>query len=343
MKTLVKLAFVALLVVAVAFLTGKARASTILPDKTVPGRIVMANNFVLNPGETMDGNLTVIGAEARLRSGSTLEGDLKVLGGKVMVERGALVDGNVSVTGGQALIDGHVTGDLSVLGGEVRLGRDARVDGEVHTMGGVVRRGGEEVMPLQPGNRWSVAPPPLEREPEQPYHPERAVFRIFWKSTLILLHTLALGLLGGVAALFMPNTMKEVANVAIEEWAASAAVGVGTAILLPILIVAFVLTIVLILAVPLVLLIFAALALLGWLAIGLAIGERLGLKLSVPWQAAIGAGLLAFLADVANLVPCIGWVVPAGITLWALGAATLWLYRHGENYISRHRVTVIEA
>lgn len=343
MKTLVKLAFVALLLVAVALITGKARATTSLPDKTIPGKVVMANSFVLNPGETMEGNLTVIGAEARLRGGSTLDGDLKVLGGKVMVERGALVDGDVSVTGGQAFIDGHVTGDLSVLGGDVHLGRDARIDGEVHTLGGVVRRGGEEVMPHHPGGEWGVMPPPLEREHEQPYRPERAVFKVFWKSTLILLHTLALALLGGVAALFMPNTMKEVADIAIEEWAASAAVGVGSAILLPILIVAFVLTIVLILAVPLVLLIFAALALLGWLAIGFAIGERLGLKLSVPWQAAIGAGLLAFLADVANLVPCIGWVVPAGITLWAMGAATLWLYRHGGHYVSRYRVTVIDA
>jgi len=333
MRTLLKLGIVAVLVFAVALIAGKARASTPLPGKTIPGKVVMANTFVLNPGETMEGNLTVIGAEARLRSGSKLNGNLNVLGGKAVVERDALVNGDVSVTGGQLFINGHVFGDLNVLGGDVSLGKEARIDGKLHALGGFVHQGAT-VFPAAPPNSFKAEPPAFGPFEESPYHPERSILRIFWKITLALVQTLVLALLGGVAALFIPNVMREIAEVALGEWVASSAVGIAIVILLPIVFVAFLLTIVLLLAMPLVLLIFAALALLGWLAIGLAIGERLGLNLTLPWQAAIGSGILAFLASMANFVPCIGWVVPAGITIWAMGAATLWVYRRYSGDLS---------
>ena len=329
MKTLLKLGFVALLVLAVAFVTGRAHAGTLLPDKTIPGKVVMAEDFVLNPGETMEGDLTVIGAEARLRPESRLNGNLSVLGGKAVVEHGALVNGNVSVTGGQVFINGHVLGNLSVFGGEVNLGKEARVDGKIRAFGGAVRRGAA-VVPLAPADRLRASLPPYGPFGEENSYPERMVLHVFWKITLAIIWTIVLALLGGVAALFIPNVMSEVAGVAIKKWPASLAVGVAIAVLVPIVVVAFLLTIVLILAIPLLFLALWALALLGWVAIGLAIGERLGLNLSEPWRAAIGTGLLTFLASMADLVPCIGWVVPAGLTLWALGAATLWLYpRYG--------------
>ncbi len=343
MKTLLKLGVVALLLLAVAFVTGRVQAGTLLPDKTIPGKVVMAGDFVLNPGETMDGNLTVIGAEARLRTGSRLNGNLNVLGGKAVVEHGALVDGNVSVTGGQVFINGHVSGNLSVLGGDVSLGKEARVDGKIRAFGGAVHRGAV-VVPFTPLDKLRVSPPMYGSFGEEHFRPERVVLHVFWKITLAIIWTIVLALLGGVAALFMPNAMRSIAVVAVKEWPASLGVGVAIAILIPIVVVAFLLTIVLILAIPLVFLAFWALALLGWVAIGLAIGERLGLNLSEPWQAAIGTGILTFLAGMADLVPCVGWIVPAGIALWALGAATLWLYRrYGGDLPASASSQVVDA
>ncbi len=332
MKTLLKLGVVALLVLAVAFVTGRAHADTLLPDKTIPGKVVMSEDFVLNPGETMKGNLTVIGAKARLRPGSKLNGNLSVLGGKAVVEHGALVNGNVSVTGGQVFINGHISGNLSVLGGDVSLGKEARVDGKIRVLGGGIHSGAAVVPPM-PADKLRASPPMYGPFEEENSHPERMVLRVFWKITLAIVWTIVLGLLGGVAALFIPGPMHHVAEIAIKEWPTSLLAGLGVALLFPVVFVVFLLTIVLILAMPLLFVAFAALFLLGWTGIGFAIGERLGLNLSKPWRAAIGTGILTFLASMADLVPCIGWVVPAGLTLWALGAAALWLYRRYGGYL----------
>jgi hypothetical protein len=76
------------------------------------------------------------------------------------------------------------------------------------------------------------------------------------------------------------------------------------------------------------LIVFIAALLFGWFAFGSAIGARLGAALK--WQnvspaltAGLGASLLTFTAQLFDLVPCVGWVVPFLLAAVGLGAVTL--------------------
>jgi hypothetical protein len=75
--------------------------------------------------------ITIFGEDYTVESGTTIKGNLTVFGGDVVVEDGGAVAGTIVVWGGNAEIAGTVEGDLVVSGGDIQLGDDAWVQGDI--------------------------------------------------------------------------------------------------------------------------------------------------------------------------------------------------------------------
>src|SRR5215510_16306532 len=78
----------------------------------------------------------IFGDNFTLESGQELDGDLVVFGGNVTIEEDADVNGSIVVFGGTVSSDGNINGDLVIFGGQIELNDHAVVDGNVVTVGG---------------------------------------------------------------------------------------------------------------------------------------------------------------------------------------------------------------
>ncbi|HIE38176.1 MAG TPA: polymer-forming cytoskeletal protein, partial [Anaerolineae bacterium] len=88
-------------------------------------------------GGRPDGQV-IFGDDFTLEAGERLDGDLVVSGGNVTLEPGSQVDGDVVVWGGDVEVGGIVEGDLAAFGGNVDLQETAVVDGDLVVIGGRV-------------------------------------------------------------------------------------------------------------------------------------------------------------------------------------------------------------
>ena len=112
-------------------------------------RILVVLSFVLLaafafPTTAMAGGLyegkVVLGENFTLESGETLDGDLLVFGGNVTLEIESRVTGDVVIFGGNITSDGEIGGNLAVLGGYVKLNSQAVVKGDAFSLGGDIRK-----------------------------------------------------------------------------------------------------------------------------------------------------------------------------------------------------------
>ena len=273
----------------------------------------------------------VVGESFTLHAGEMLDGDLVVVGGNATLEEGSVVEGSVVIWGGSVDIAGEVENDVAAFGGSVYLDDTAEVENDVITFGGDVEResgasiGGQEIR--GPGGDFDAWPVPMVPVPFAPMFDEGPRFlfgRVFLRVGRLMLLTMLMAGLGGLVAVLWPRPAARIGEATIE--AILPAMGVGVLTMIAGLVVGVGLVLTLCLA-PLGILAAAVVGvatLLGWLALGIAIGERILPAGSSPfWSAALGAGLLTLLASLLDLVPCIGWLVPFLIACAALGAVVL--------------------
>jgi hypothetical protein len=280
------------------------------------------------------GDKVVLGGNEVLRSGEVLNGNLAVFGGNMRIEEEAIVAGDVSVFGGNLMIDGTVQGDIAVFGGNLQRAPGA-VLGKVVVMGGADNRQGQTVTPPPPPVIPEVPEPPVAPAPppppvaqvSQPSVPDR-LFGIIGNIVETFLKIVALGVLGLVMALFLPDHVRRVGRAAGEAPAASAAVG---CLALPAVVLGVVVAAITIVGIPLAILLpflLAAAVIFGWIGIGFYFGDRLlrSAEVRSPRPAAataIGAGSLVMVSSVAGVVPVLGWLVGPLLAIWGLGATIL--------------------
>lgn len=276
----------------------------------------------------------VFGQDFTLQSGQTLDGDLVVFGGDIRIEAASEVDGSVVAWGGNNVeIAGTVEGDVVAFGGNVLLRRTARVDGGVIVFGGAMEREegaqvrGQQVVNPQQWSWWHWG-----TIPTFPYFPSDGLpvlmFHVAMRGVRLLLWTVAMAGLAGLVALLWPRAAARVGRRALE-WPLSAfGMGLLTLIVGILLAVGLIITLVLspvgaALAIALVVAV-----LFGQLAIGIVVGERLmpaltSRAVSPFWTAALGAGLLTLLIGLLDLLPWVGWVGGFLVTCAGLGAVVL--------------------
>ncbi len=316
------------------------RPATAQARGVAEGKVVFGGEYTLPAGKVLDGDLTVVGGAAHVAERAVVTGDVRVIGG--MLSLNGVVEGDLSVTGGKAVVDGTVRGDVSVLGGEVTFGKHAIVHGEVHTVGGDVQR--------EPGARVHIVP----AGPEPPFAffwpgrrpfladvgPVNFVARLLWRGVLAVFQALALAVLAAVLFLFLEGPARQVVDEIETAPLVATGVGLLTAALLPVVLLAMAITLLLLPLAVVVAVAVAALGLYGWLVLGLLLGERLAEVGHVAWHPALsgaaGTFLLTLGAGLLNVIPCVGWIPGFLAEAMGLGAVLLVLWEGFQQHRSKH-------
>jgi hypothetical protein len=143
-----------------------------------------------------------------------------------------------------------------------------------------------------------------------------------------LLRSFVISALAVVVAIFWPRQAQMVGETAVGQPLIAGGLGLLTVFVLPVLVIALILTIIGILAVPVLLILLGIMVMFGWIAIGIEIGRRLAQAFHADWALPLAAGLgtllLTFVTDgLAWLASCPGAALPAVVGLVALGAVLL--------------------
>lgn len=268
-----------------------------------------------------DDGKVVMGGSYRLRSGETLNGPLAVFGGEATIDQGARVNGDVAIMGGTVTIHGSINGNIAVMGGTIFLSSTAVVDGDIRTLGGTVNQ--------DPGAQinGTVSSGPSDFNFDLPRVIPRGVDNIvtpIWQFMLSILQAFVMAAVAVLVVMFAPKPTERVATSITSQPLVTGAIGLLTLILAPVVIVIVAITII---GIPVSLLALLALAIagaFGWIALGLELGQRMGMSLfrsnwTTPVAAGVGTLVLSLVSGVASIIPCVGWVVPSVIAILGLG------------------------
>lgn len=271
-----------------------APASPAYAQSGEPGKIVFGDNYTLETGES-------------------LEGDLVVFGGNVTIEEDADLNGNLVVFGGIISSDGNVNGDVVVFGGQISLDENAVVSGDVVTIGGQLDRSegaeieGEIIKNVSPSGRFpsDVNPPSININ----FNPLIDIFKVFFGAA-------ALAGFAMLLVLFWQSQIERAGALIFSQPVQIGAIGL-LAVVIGLL---FILTII-----PPIVLAFAWLF--GVVAMGTEVGERLAKSANQTWspvqKVGLGTFLLALVGGLVGIIPCIGGLVQFLLGLLAIGGALM--------------------
>ena len=264
------------------------------------------------------GGKVLFGQNYILESGDSFDGDLVVFGGNVTIEEDASLNGNLVVIGGTITSNGETKGDVVVVGGQISLAETALVTGDVVTVGGQLQQaeGAEiegdvvnNVAPdiVLPSGRIPPTAPETPNTPDIPtpninirFNPFAEVFWIFFWAVIIAAFAMLL-------SLFWQPQIERTGDLIIAQPVMTSAIG---------LLAFFVAAILFLTIVPPVLIAFAWLF--GVVAMGSQVGERFSKAVNQVWSPVLTTGfgtfLLMLVGGAIGLIPCLG-----GMVLFLLG------------------------
>jgi len=276
------------------------------------GRVVLGTNYILESGEVLDGDLAVIGGSATL-------------------EEGSLVTGSVFLVGGSVFAAGEIEGDLAIVGGNASFGLNAVVGGDLVTLGGNVNTGTARIE----GDIFSETEFDFpmnfrfDRDWDFPFVPGVPSFRSSFAGSVLayLFKSLMLAALAVLVMMFLPKHTQLVADTVVSQPVLAGALGLLTAFVAPILFILLLITICFSIVGILGAVVLAAAWVLGMVAMGLEVGNRLSEATKQEFQPVVAAGLgtliLGLVVFGIGLIPCIGWTVPFLVGIIGTGAVLM--------------------
>lgn len=297
---------------------------TALAAEQPQGRIIIGDNFVLENGETLDG-------------------DLLVIGGNVTLKQDSLVDGDVFAIGGNVDVSGEVSGDIGVIGGQVTLEDEAVVRGNVSALGGwATRKPGAQIEgEFTPGSGFQV-PFDFSLRGGIKSFPRAILAPIsgfgvyvpgFFRVGTKLFNAFLMAALAVLAVVFWPEPTRRVAMAAVDQPLPAGGLGLLTLIVGPVLLILLLITIILSPLSLVGLVVLVAAWAFGVIGIGLEVGDRLAQALKWEIQPPVAAGLgtllLSLIVAGLGLVDCIGWA--PRILLGALAVGSVIMTRFGSR------------
>ena len=297
----------------------------------VPTSAVHARGF---SGGLLDGRV-VFGDNFTLESGDTLTGDLVVFGGNVVIEEDALVQGDMVVIGGNVTLDGTVRGSTVIVGGSTHMGETAVVQGDLVTVGGSLTRdpGAEiegEVVTNIPAPNIEIPDVPSAPNVPSPPSPPDFNFNPMANFLQMFFTAIAVSLLAMLASLFLQPQIERVSQAVVGQPLIAGSIGLLTGVLAPIVLVILTVTIILI---PVAVLAGMALALawlFGLIAIGTEVGERFTKAIGQSWAPPLAAGMGTFLMMLVvggiGMIPCLGWMATSLVALLGIGGVVLTIF-----------------
>ena len=290
-----------------------------------------APNFdrIIEDGETVHEDIVIFGGSLLIQEGATVDGDVSVFGGSAIVNGD--VEGDVVIFGGETTLAGAVDGDLVIFGGALHANTSADVDGDCILIGGSLAGDGASHISCTEVGEFPeivipafVEPPEPPQEPRLPEIPTRSPRHeiqgrgFFGTISSVAGRSLLFGILAFLIGHFAPNNLGQVSNTLRRKPVAGGVVGFLTMIAVPslftiLLIITAVLIFVCIglLGIPILLVIaiaFAVALVLGWVAAGNLLGQRIAswLKLSnrsLPVTAALGTAILTLALGLLSTLP----------------------------------------
>ena len=287
-------------------------------------------------GSLLDGRV-IFGDNFTLESGDTLAGDLVVFGGNVMIEEEAVVRGDMVVIGGNVTLNGIVSGSTVSIGGSTSMSETAVVKGDLVTVGGSLTRDpgskveGEVVTNIPAPN---IQIPEVPSAPNPPSPPNPLNFNFDFNpigSFFQMIGTaIAVSLLAMLASLFLQPQVERVSQAIVGQPVIAGSFGLLTGVMAPVVLVILTITLILIPVALLAIIVLALAWLFGLIAIGTEVGERFTHAISQTWAPPLTAGLGTFLMMIVvggiGLVPCIGWLVASLVALLGIGGVALTLF-----------------
>jgi len=300
---------------------------TILLQVPNGDKLVFGEKFVLEKGETLEGNLVVFSGTADLKSESVVEGDVVIIGGKVYIK--GTIEGEVVVVGGSVDLrdSAIIEGNLTNVSGSITTESGAVIEGEIleniqtfipfsifEEFQGSFDEHSPIIIPGDFHSRW-----------------DEIWMNPIWDFVRVVFWAFIWALLAVLMVLFIPKPIDRIADAAISQPLASGGLGIITALIAPVLIVILIITICGIPVSILVSIILFAAWVLGMVALGLEVGERLARLINQDWalpvNAALGTFILSFVVNsIGEIVPCVGWIIPTLIGAVGIGAVFLTLF-----------------
>jgi hypothetical protein len=274
------------------------------------GRVVLGGEFVLESGDTLDGDLAIIGGIATLMADST-------------------VTGSVFLVGGNLVLDGTISGDLAVVGGNARLGPAAVVGGDLLTFGGNVNRNGGTIMGDTISGEELNFPLNYQFTRDFPFRNFSTNFGASYatRALTFLFQSFMLAALAVLIVMFLPKNVEMVAATVVDQPVIAGAFGLLTFIVAPVLIVFLIITICLAVVGIAGAVVLVAGSVLGWVAIGMEVGKRLAKAMNQDYQPVVAAGLgtliFALVVNGIGFIPCVGWLAPFLASAVGLGAVLM--------------------
>ena len=292
--------------------------------------------------ETLDGRI-IFGEDFTLEAGDAIDGDLVILGGSVTLKDGSQVYGDVAIMGGSANVAGVVSGDLVIFGGSVDLESTAVVDGQVITFGGDIDRaeGATVRGTVVEGFEGGVRIPGIPDIPNIPgipnmqvnghgFHWDNWLLRAFVRIFKVLISVVLIVVIGVLAVVFMPQPLERVSQAVLVAPVNSWIVGFLTAALAAIISGTLIATLCLAPFGGILGLALLIAAVLGWISLGLIVGlkvlEVLKVRNVTPVVAvAVGSTILSLLAAALWIISgcCLGWPFVGLVGSFGLGAVVL--------------------
>jgi hypothetical protein len=286
-----------------------------------------------------DDGVVVWNEDYTLEEGERLDGNLVVFNGDVTLEPDSRVAGAVIIWNGNAEVEGTVEGDVVVSGGDIYLGDDAYVEGNVvcswdcdleQEAGARVEGVFTEGDPLSNFRIGQVPGIPV-RVPSPATFWISAPGRAFgWVLRFIrgAAAVLVVATVAGLVALIWPHPTAQIGHTLIEAPWHSLGIGALTVVAGIMLVVALAVTICLSPIAALAALALGAAGLLGWIAIGAVVGERLLQAFNARgvgplWVAGLGTLVVTLVsAGLSNALglTSLGWLgASVGLCLAPLG------------------------
>lgn len=301
------------LIIWIALLVTLLIPSTVFASSTKEDKVVMGGSYVLKSGDELDGNLIIIGGNA------TIEEDAKV-------------NGDVILLGGQVSISGMVSGDLNMFGGSASLRDTAVIEGNAVVTSSVLNQAdgatinGKVIEGTNLPNGF-IIPDKANPEVNSTGNNGSTILSLFGKALSIIFVSIITAILAMLAALFFPHSMQRTANALVENSLLAGGAGLLTVIAAPIVIVLLTITLILIPVSVIAILALVLAAFLGWITVGMELGNRLAQVFKTKWHIAVSAGLgtliLTLIMDTVGRIPCIGWTLVFVVSTLGLGAVIL--------------------
>ena len=279
-----------------------------------------------------------------LEAGERVEGDLVVFNGDVVLKDGSSVEGSVVVWNGNADVDGRIDGELVVSNGDIALKDDARIDGNVvcswscdieqnegaRVGGSIIENAPLGDSQFATGDRIHIPIPGVPRVTFWGSAPGQALGWVF-KAFRGIASVLVMAVIGGLVALMWPGPTERVGRTVTEQPLPSLGIGLLASAAATVLIIALAITICLSPIALLGMLLLGAAVLFGWISLGALLGERLLKALKAEevaplWAAALGTLILTAVTGGLSSFFCLaplGWLASFLLGTAGLGAVAL--------------------